>query len=55
MAWACLRQEDEQIPPAPHSLRLVALTGALKIGLAGKGVIQSLGKMGVFRRETVGG
>jgi hypothetical protein len=23
--------------PAPHSLRLVALTGALKIGLAGKG------------------
>lgn len=45
-----------QAPPAPYSLqgfvlaallpqpfRLVALTGALKIGLAGKGVIQSLG------------
>ncbi len=26
-----------QAPPATHSLRLVALTGALKIGLAGKG------------------
>lgn len=26
-----------QPPPAPHSLRLAALTGALKIGLAGKG------------------
>ncbi len=38
--------------PAPHSLRLVALTGALKNGLAGKGVIQSRGYICVFRRET---
>ena len=57
-----------QAPPAPYSLqgfvlasllpqpfRLVALTGALKIGLAGKGVIQSLREMGVFRREAFGG
>lgn len=33
-------------PYAPHSLRLVALTGALKTGLAGKGVAPGSGQDG---------
>ncbi|GAB5991004.1 hypothetical protein AE1304_04630 [Aeromonas enteropelogenes] len=39
----------------PYSLRLGTPTGALKTGLAGKGVIKPLGWMGVFRREAFEG